>query len=117
MMIKPPDRLDDDERNLWDETLRQLALTGIELTDADINILEQYVVSLNNVHYLTREVKTKGSTQVDERGITRTNPAWGQLRDARAFSYKLAKDLGLTPSSKRRTSKLEPIVQDDDGLR
>ena len=116
-MIKAPDRLDDNELALWNDTIKQLALTGIELADADINILEQYVVVINEVHHLTREVKTNGTTQVDERGITRTNPAWGQLRDARAYSYKLAKELGLTPSSKRRTKNLEPIIQDDDGLR
>ena len=76
--------------------------------------LAAYCDSFADMVQADQELKTNGTTLMDDKGRVSNHPAWNRKRDARNQMLKFASEFGLTASALARVSSVDQGPQEDD---
>jgi len=76
--------------------------------------LAAYCDSFADMVQADQELKTSGTTLMDDKGRVSNHPAWNRKRDARNQMLKFAAEFGLTASALARVSAVDQGPQEDE---
>ena len=102
----PPKHLDAVAKKEYRRASEQLAEIGVALEAVDLALLAIYAQAWSDYVRLTGEIRTEGEIISGYRGASRRNPKLGILRAAADAMQKAAKQLGLSPLSRRKLPKV-----------
>lgn len=102
------------ERALWSRSIRALRELGL-WHDSDTDAVERYCRASASARLAAERIKDEGYTSRGSMGQQVISPAATLERQARLDADKLAGELGLTPSARKRLG-VEVEHDDDDTL-
>jgi len=111
--IKPPSDFDEAAVSLWNRVLRELRDQGTWQA-SDIGCLERYVRAVHRAHAAQAIVAREGLTSTGGRDQPIAHPAVRIARDAERDAAEYARDLLLTPRSRRLAGLAETSAMDDE---
>ncbi|MGJ3264865.1 MAG: phage terminase small subunit P27 family [Salinarimonas sp.] len=104
----PPAWLSKDAKAEWRRIMPLLVERRI-LTDADMGMVESYVIAVGTIREAQRILAREGLTMG-----SRKHPAFAIQNDAMTTARLIAAELGLTPVSRSRPAIREDACDDDD---
>ncbi|WP_242883990.1 phage terminase small subunit P27 family [Actinomadura litoris] len=107
---EPPEALSETGRVIWDHVVGELAAMGLA-HGADVHQLHAYVEAVELHAQASLMVHRAGPLIKDRDDAVRTNPAVRVQREAARTMLALAREFGLTPSSRVHLST-EQVAED-----
>lgn len=108
----PPKWLSDEARSEWKRVMPDLVDRRL-LVPAMLGIAEKYCVLSGQVRQMQAVLTAEGYFLRDDKGKAYKHPALQVLSDATSQARQYAAELGLTPTSRTKTS---PATEADDDL-
>lgn len=109
---KPPAWLSKDAKAEWRRVAPILVERAV-LTEADLGILESYVVAIARVREAERTIARDGATITNAKGEFKRHPAVTSQDAAIKTARLCANELGLTPVSRSRPTIRATSDEDD----
>jgi P27 family predicted phage terminase small subunit len=111
--VMPAD-MSDAAKKVWRRVMRNFAASGV-ITPADEGIFRAYCESIDRLVGATRLIDTSGPLVIDRRHgqMLIKNPLHQIVRDEATLSRLLARELGLTPSSRAGLEVGDDLGADD----
>lgn len=108
--ITPPTWLDAEGLAEWHRVLPMLESAGV-LSDADLVAVGHYCAAHSLAVFATKTYQAEGVMRPAKKGrVPRHHPMVKVAQDARAQVRQLARELGLTPSSRSAVKPFDPPV-------
>jgi P27 family predicted phage terminase small subunit len=108
-----PAWLADIARVEWERIVPMLEASKV-MSPRHQQTLAAYCDSFADMVQADQELKTSGTTLMDDKGRVSNHPAWNRKRDARNQMLKFAAEFGLTASALARVSAVDQGPQEDD---
>lgn len=105
--IPAPEYFGEVAKNEWDRVIALLCPIGV-VRESDLVTVEAYCVAYENYRICSDLAKTQDPFVRDLNGIPKKNPVWQQMNECLAIMIRLSVELGLTPSSRSRTTAAAP---------
>jgi P27 family predicted phage terminase small subunit len=111
--LKVPFWLDDEARQVWKKTLKDIA--GLDLLDKlDEEVLAVYCDAVIRYREATLKVRLNGYTTMNAQGTETVSPYVRTAQSYARIMMQYADKLGLNPNSRARLAKNIADTEDDD---
>ena len=110
-----PEWLGEIARAEWERIVPMLEASKV-MSPRHQQTLAAYCDSFADMVQADQELKTSGTTLMDDKGRVSNHPAWMRKRDARTSMLRFAAEFGLTASALARVSAVDngPTQDEDD---